>query len=175
MLNQPVFVLCFQFHAEIMTVFVVNVFVYICSVHAVEAGHCATVSWQMRLCVVSVMCVCVCVCVPLFLNTSRVPPLSRMGQQVSRSLARTLPVLFWTSWLPRRGCQSSQPFPSHPTALQPLWPQLHSFYSNDMNKYSLWFLYYTLAVFFIIILYNFTWISCVLFSFWLMSGTYQLM
>lgn len=34
-----------------------------------------------------------------------------MGQQVSRSLARALPVLFWTSWLHWRGCQSSQPFP----------------------------------------------------------------
>lgn len=67
---------------------------------------------------------CVYVCIPLFLNIFHVPPLSRMGQQVSRSLARTLPVLFWTNWLPRRGCQSSQPFPFHPAALQPLWPQL---------------------------------------------------
>lgn len=77
------------------------------------------------VCDVCLCVVCVCVYIPLFLNTSRVPPLSRMGQQVSRSLARTLPVLFWTNWLPRRGCQSSQPFPFHPTALQPLWPQLH--------------------------------------------------
>lgn len=71
------------------------------------------------VCVVGVRgpVMCVCVCIPLFLNTSHVPPLSRMGQQVSRSLTRTLPVLFWIDWLQRRGCQSPQPFPSHPTAL----------------------------------------------------------
>lgn len=120
-------------------------------------------------CVLCLWCVYACVYMPLFLNTSRVPPLSRMGQQVSRSLARTLPVLFRTNWLPRRGCQSSQPFPSHPTALQPLWPQLHSFYSNDMNKYSLLSLYYTLTVFFIIILYNFT---CILHVFYVYSSVF---
>lgn len=43
-----------------------------------------------------------------------------MGQQVSRSLTRTLPVLFWTKRLPLIGCQSPQPFSFHLTAL--LWP-----------------------------------------------------
>lgn len=87
---------------------------------------------------------CTCVCVPLHLNPSHVPPLSRMGQQVSRSLARALPVLFWTSWLHWRGCQSSQP----------LWP-------HDVNKYSLPSRYYAPAVFFIIIPRTFALVICV--------------
>lgn len=83
--------------------------------------HCASVSILGCVCVL-----CTCVCVPFHLNPSHVPPQSRMGQQVSRSLARALPVLFWTSWLHWRGCQSSQPFPPiHPAEPQPLPPRLH--------------------------------------------------
>lgn len=91
-----------------MTLFVLK---YVC-VH-LQCLYCTSLALcehtDVTVCCVSD--VCLCVYTPVLKYFSRSPSIPSMGQQVSRSLARTLPVLFLTNWLPRRGCQSSQPFP----------------------------------------------------------------
>lgn len=78
-----------------------------------------------------------------------------MGQQVSRSLAKMLPVLFFEP----AGCLGgvvshhnlSRFIQQHYSRCGPSF----TFYSNDVKKYSLMSLYHTLAIFFIIIFVQF--------------------
>lgn len=92
-------------------------------------------------CVSKRLCECVSfVCLLLFLNTSCVSPLSQMGQQVSRSLARTLLVRFDPT-----GCLGrvvshhnlSHFIQQHFSLLGSMFCPSFSVYSNDMNKCSL--------------------------------------
>lgn len=74
------------------------------------------------------LCLCVvyvCMCTPTLKYFSHSPSIPN-GTAGEQKLGRALPVLFWTSWLHWRGCQSSQPFPPiHPAEPQPLPPRLH--------------------------------------------------
>lgn len=122
------------------------------------------------------LCVCsVCVCVPLFLNTSHIPPLSQMGQQVSRSLARTLHVLFLNQLAASEGLSVTTAFPissnssTSASQLQKLHFFIQMIWTNTVCcLFIIHWLYFSSSF-----LYNFTCTLCVFLSFWPMPPVDQ--